>query len=123
MQAPRFSILFALTLAACFGSDHPTLGDSGGGSGGDACPAFAGSCRASDGSYCIDIASPLGHPALEQACEANSAGTWSTSRCDTTGTVGGCRIECAATTWWFSPVTSDQAMQICVSTEAYVPPP
>lgn len=135
MSALRFTALTALlAFAACDGEDpdFPDGGDPSGG--GDAaasmCGAPTGSCRHPEGLLCEDYGGAYPDDEARTSCE-DAFYVWSDSPCDTTNTVGGCRIESPSgvggtgwwcvTSWQFSPTTTEQVMQTCPG--FYVPPP
>ncbi len=112
MRAAKVSLLLVLTLAACFGGDDDDD---------FSCPAIVGSCPVLSQSYCIDIAaSPTAIPNVKQSCPP-----FTTARCATAGTVGGCRFKYPSenkcdTYWWFAPRTRESVRDGCTE---FLPPP
>jgi hypothetical protein len=96
------------------GGEGGTSGE-GGGPFGPGC-AYVGSCDRIDGSGCLDVGGSVDAATAEQDCEEPGEATWSTTPCDTQGSVGGCSRENAAgctITWLWPPATETILAMSC----------
>ena len=116
--------LCGLLLAiGCGGSSTSPGGDggTGGGGGGSAngCSSVQGSCKQAGGLACSDYAGEqaVALTAFQSAC-SQGGGTWSTSACNTSGAVGGCKNTAAGqctVIWDFVSGTASQAQTDCTN--------
>jgi hypothetical protein len=120
-----------LAASACGGSSQNNDGDGGGsgdgGGGGDGaapstspngCADVGGSCAT--GPICTDYAGfdAANLAAYQAACTAGATNTWSSTACNTTGSVGGCKLMAPTncTVFWdFPPLTVSSSMANCSS--------